>query len=507
MIIILDYLANFLNIEIILLIFFFFHLLTVSYDLRRYLFSLDEISRIHKLLIITSLLTIPLGFYFYQKSNNLSIPLFLVLFSILRHIHIDRRYKSLSRGAGAVGIVPLQVLFFFILYKISFLYQLLIPSTILYLFLFSQGLMMLEAGICKYIFGYSSQKQFGLKPALLNPCWSRHYFLFKRLKNPYFCFINSTAVILQILCGILLLIPNIYLQSIGLVIYFIIFGFMFIFIDLASLSILTLLIPLISIFLLFSISFNESSYLNNNICLSIIFIYFVYFLSQKFSIYLDLLNKESININWIKQLLFYKKNIKSFPFLNRTANINKYIRNFIPIFPWRVFTPDITDTYMNIRVYSDLEKKIYKNYSWQERPKLLKIIPLFSIFYKEKLWKILAFASESIIQTTICNGFKNNKERSKKHSIRYINSIIKFLPKKSVYIELDIFQYDPVDFKSNYNSWKKRLTISTNLYLSKKVNSEIKFKKVSNVNIEKYSRFKSKSLSFKSSYFSKLTEN
>ncbi len=506
MIKILEFFSNFLNIEIILLFFFFFHFFTVSYDFPRYIFSLDEISRIHKLLLKTSLLTIPLVFYFYQKSNNFSILLFLVLYSILRHIHIDRRYKSLSRGAGAVGIVPLQVLFFYVLYKISFLYQLLTPNTILYLFLLSQGLMMIEAGTCKFIFGYSSQNQFGLKPALLNPCWSRHYFLFKRLKSTYFNFINSTAVILQILCGIFLLIPNIYVQSIGLVIYFVIFGFMFLFIDLASLSVLTLLIPLISFLLLFSISFNEYSYLNNNICLSIIFIYLAYFITQKFSIYLDLLNQESININWIKQLLFFKKKIKSYSFFNRAENINKYIRNFIPIFPWRVFTPDITDTYMNIKVYSDLEKNIYKNYSWQERPKLLKIIPLFSLFYKEKLWKILAFASESIIQTTICNGFKNNQERSKKHSIRYINSIIKFLPKKSVYIELDIFQYDPNHFKSNCNSWEKRLTISTNLYLSQKVNSEIKFKKVSNVNIEKHSRFKSKSLSFNSYYFSKLTE-
>ena len=506
MIMILDYLSNFLNIELILLFFFFFHFFTVSYDIPRYLFSLDELSRIHKLLLKTSLLTIPFFFYFYQKSYNFSIFLFLVLFFFLRHIHIDRRYKSLSRGAGAVGIVPLQVFFFFILYKISVLYELLTPSSILYLFLLSQGLMMIEAGICKFIFGYSSQKQFGLKPALLNPCWSRHYFLFKRLKNPYFSFINSTAVILQIFCGILLLIPNMYVQSIGLAIYFLIFGFMFLFIDLASLSILTLLIPLISILLLFSNSFNEYNYLNNNICLSIIIIYLVYFLVQKFLIYLDLLNRESINKGWMKQLSFFKKHIKSYSFLNRINNLNKYIRNSIPIFPWRVFTPDITDTYMNIKVYSDVEKKIYKNYSWQERPKLLKIIPLFSLFYKENLWKILAFASESIIQTTICNGFKNNQERSKNHSIRYINSIIKFLPKKSVFIEIDIFQYDPYDLTSNENSWKKRLTISTNLYLSQKVNSEIKFKKVSNVNIEQHSRFKSKSLSFSSSYFSKLSE-
>ena len=196
-----------------------------------------------------------------------------------------------------------------------------------------------------------------------------------------------------------------------------------------------------------------------------------------------------------KEVNFFNYLLKKLYFLN------KKVRYFIPIFPWRVFTPDITDTFMNIKIYSNLEKNQSKNYSWQNRPRVLKIIPIASIVYRESLWKILSYASESIVQTTIANGFKNNPKRAIEQSIRYINSILAFIPNSSIFIELDFFQYDCTLLNSELNPWIKRLTISSQISLDVIKNKKSKFVPVSDVTIKKHSEFKSNSIGFDSSYF------
>ena len=158
---------------------------------------------------------------------------------------------------------------------------------------------------------------------------------------------------------------------------------------------------------------------------------------------------------------------------------------------------------MNIKVYSNKSKNIVSIYEWEKRPILLKIIPFLSLFYRKTLWYIFAFASESIIQTTIANGFKNNPKRAEQHILKYINSILKFLPDSSNHIEIIIFQYDHKNNKIKFNSWEKRLTISANLTFLKNKNLRFNYLPVKHVNIIKNSNFESKAISFNSTYFSK----
>ena len=69
-----------------------------------------------------------------------------------------------------------------------------------------------EAGINKFIFGYSSMGESGIKPALINPCWSRYYFIFSKLSQNFFNYINKCAIFFQISSGIFLIIPNSFFQ-------------------------------------------------------------------------------------------------------------------------------------------------------------------------------------------------------------------------------------------------------------------------------------------------------
>ena len=208
----LDYYFN-----LVLVFFLWFHILSSSFSFKRYFFEIDRLSKFQAIYLSCLILLLPIATFLVFGSTSLSLIGYLIFFLFLRFIHIDRRYKSLSRGAGAVGIVPLQILFFLCLERICNIFNFESSNYIFSLFILSQGIMMFEAGINKYLFGYAQTRSPGLFPALINPCWSRHYQFFQGCSDNLFKFINKSAFILQILCGLMLIMPNNYTRVIGLI--------------------------------------------------------------------------------------------------------------------------------------------------------------------------------------------------------------------------------------------------------------------------------------------------
>lgn len=173
-----------------------------------------------------------------------SLPFLLVpLYLLLWYVHIHRRFESLGRGAGAVGVVP-QVLALFVIvadfgrFFAADANQFLYFSSVGFL-LFWAGIL-INSGLVKLQEGYL--EGLGIQSFLSNPHWGRFWRYF--MKNPIGVgqrkLLGRLALLLEIIGGFALLIPGI-----GKLAAFLIIGmflFVGIFIKLYSLPWISILI-------------------------------------------------------------------------------------------------------------------------------------------------------------------------------------------------------------------------------------------------------------------------
>lgn len=127
---------------------------------------------------------------------------------ILRYIHINRRYESLARGAGAVGVIPYSVSVTLLLVDFnlqnvqnSAMYM----TTVMSGFSIYWGAVLINSGINKYKSGYLSG--YGIQSFLSNPHWSRfwRYFHLNPISLSSRKLLGFVAVSIELTSGALLL--------------------------------------------------------------------------------------------------------------------------------------------------------------------------------------------------------------------------------------------------------------------------------------------------------------
>jgi len=374
------------------------------------------------------------------------LPHALYIYFYLRYVHIERRYESLSRGAGAVGIVPVQIAFLVVCLETVNWFELdpMWTRIALYFYFIRAGIMMVESGLYKCIFGYA--KNSGIQFALSNPIWARFYswrfIRGKRLSS----LLNNTAWFLQIVCGLLLiLVPYNYA---GFILFSLFSLFIFLVFDLSSLGILLILIPFMGISIginPFSLNarFPENLVLNDlsvfaskcmnepviGFCAILGIIIFLFVMGLKYSVHCDLLGKKK----YFSRLL--------------DSQFARNIQYAIPVFPWRVFSSDITDVYPDVYIKSPKDSDWEELAVFSDRPWYVKVIPFSSFFWKTRF----SYASEAIVLSTLVNGFKLNGLGVGDHFIRYCRSLMGMAGLTECDIRFDIWQ---LNLSDRYNVTK-----------------------------------------------------
>lgn len=159
---------------------------------------------------------VPLMCYWILNSLFISAGLFPFLFLsihlILCHVFFVRlRWKSLTRGMGAPGLVPTWIATLLWMLEYAHLFgdkEGRLGAAILLIFQVDFAFSMIDSGISKITHGYP--KNHGLNWGLANPAWSYWWKYFKKLpfRHPVFLIANHAAYLGQILGGILMLIPS-----------------------------------------------------------------------------------------------------------------------------------------------------------------------------------------------------------------------------------------------------------------------------------------------------------
>jgi hypothetical protein len=358
------------------LVLLFLHFAILGVDWHRYVGraldskTLIKSKFISSLLIIFILLFLALSIFFEDF-----IVFFIVLPTVVaRYIHIDRRYSSLSRGAGAVGYVPyfiLVTLFFFELLLFLSENAVRLFPILQMAFSITWGIILINAGISKVQEGYLSGS--GVRAFLANPLWSRFWKIFNEYKFPrlIFTILGFCGVLIEIISGVLIVTQK-YAQ-IGAALMIILFLFINIFIKLLTLPALSMVSALFILttpkHIEFELLFDGSS--KNSLIILVVL----------FTLFFPILNVLGLFIvfNNSQTNLIYKLQI---------------IFNKIPVFRWRVFTRPIVDTF--VAVVSKNSDSSFENLN-------------ITALYKDSLkfnWRI-RFASEVVILTSIVNTLKN----------------------------------------------------------------------------------------------------
>lgn len=185
------------------------------------------------------------GLSFFVTPAFLLLPLFF----LLNYVHISRRFDSLGRGAGAVGIIPQSLALFLVVSDFVLSYsanaeQLLSFST--FGFLIYWAGILINSGLVKLQEGYWGG--FGIRSYLSNPHWGRFWPLFetRHLNSSKTGVLGKVAVFTEIIGGIALLIPG--LNRLGVVLIAGMFLAIGIFIKLYSLPWLSLLVMVYFLF-------------------------------------------------------------------------------------------------------------------------------------------------------------------------------------------------------------------------------------------------------------------
>jgi hypothetical protein len=249
---------------------------------------------------------------------------------LLRYIHIDRRYKSLARGAGAVGIIPYSVSVTLLL--IDFYLQNVQNSsryvtTVMSGFSIYWGAVLINSGINKLRSGYLSG--IGIQSFLSNPHWSRfwRYFHLNPISLSSRKFLGFSAVLIELTSGVLLI--SLKAAPAGAIIMIILFVTIGIFLKLYTL-------PWISVLSGYGIFLYFSEDINYKLSLTHIF----YNANTNWETVLLLIYFLAFPLSAIFALFYYTINEN---YQNRATKFLRMIQK-IPIVNFQVFTRPIIET-------------------------------------------------------------------------------------------------------------------------------------------------------------------
>lgn len=260
------------------------------------------------------------------------------------YVHIDRRFESLARGAGAVGYIPYFTLAY--LMTVGFVNNYVPQPTqafrvVTTAYTLTWAAILLNSGIVKTQEGYLVGK--GIRSFLTNPHWSRWWKWFQDngLPSKLIMFLGVSGVSAEVLGGALLVIPQ--LAWVGATLIGVMFLAIGVFLKLYTLPWLSLASAAFIAICSFNRPNNESFFSND---WSFIRIVPVTLLICLFCIFFPL-------AQFLGLILF------TTPIRHRLTDSSLLARTLKALcaFRWRVFTQQVINTYVGLSLTSHLDRE------------------------------------------------------------------------------------------------------------------------------------------------------
>lgn len=346
----------------------------------------------------------------------------LVLLCFFRYMHVDCRYDSLSRGAGAVGLVPYYVALYLFLLELSLFVD---HSSRLFSFLstvlrIEVASMIMCAGVTKSLSGYLKGE--GVEYALVNPVWSNFPWIFRRFSpaSRLFWFLNMNAVVTQILAGVLLLIPQ--TRWLGGALLIMLYLYVAVTINVALLGVLMMALGLVFLpdlgFTILPVISSADTYKQFGGSATIAVV-----LYAVAAVYI------SISVA-VKLVLYFQKYLGlRLPKLLQ-AGVDLVSRH-VPVFMWRVFTKDLSNDLVRIvEVTTDGGEAVV----FDEH--LLAPRPLTGFFRHYRFWH----PTEVVALTTIAHQFDHpgGPKRAEDMLSRYVRTLRSELSEANSLVRFEI---------------------------------------------------------------------
>ena len=123
------------------------------------------------------------------------------------YFFVRMRWKGILRGMGAPGFMAYWLGAVVFLLEYTARYQPSLRSLVLLVAQVDFAFIMLSAGIYKLTAGYASNH--GMEGGMVNPQWGYWWWLYQRLspRHPLFPFLNHMAWSMEVLAGVLMLLP------------------------------------------------------------------------------------------------------------------------------------------------------------------------------------------------------------------------------------------------------------------------------------------------------------
>ncbi len=123
------------------------------------------------------------------------------------YFFVRMRWKGILRGMGAPGFMAYWLAAVVFLLEYTLHYQPSLTSLVLLVAQVDFAFIMLSAGIYKYNAGYASNH--GMEGGMVNPQWGYWWWIYQKLspQHPLFPFLNHMAWSLEVLAGVLMLLP------------------------------------------------------------------------------------------------------------------------------------------------------------------------------------------------------------------------------------------------------------------------------------------------------------
>lgn len=373
------------------------------------------------------------------------------IWAVFRHYFIQRRWNSVRRGFGAPGFMSHWTAFYLLIIQLGqaidssgFLAQRFLTMARV-----DFAVIMICAGAYKYLIGYAHSD--GMEYGRVNPFWGYFWRKFKG-RSPsglYVQFTNFCAFGLEILAGILMLLPG--FEVVGALIITFSFFFVACYIRLGRLAYLMASLPMI-----FCPKFLGESHLGFESFASVS-PGTITLLSYLVTAYIVVLPFVKIN-QYVN--LFMNKSLPQ----PLGSWLSAYA-NWVPITIWRVFTPDVTNFFVRIyRVSPDggpdqaiLDETRYALFDWHDAGMKMRF----------------CHVTESIALTSVFTTLKyfpSNRQLFNEKLLTYTRSVQHDLEPKAqmfryeyvaIFKEKDHFEFTPVvNFWVDLNSeqvWEKKI--------------------------------------------------
>lgn len=133
-----------------------------------------------------------------------------VMTLIFRYFHVEVRYRSLARGAGAVGFMPYLIAAYLMLFELARESEggAVLAETVFWVLRIDMALILFDAGLTKLLSGYRRNE--GFEYALANPFWGRFFASVRKMRPTatLFRLQNVAACGTELLVAALLLVPQ-----------------------------------------------------------------------------------------------------------------------------------------------------------------------------------------------------------------------------------------------------------------------------------------------------------